>query len=134
MTPLRIIVLSALVVLVISISRSFSVSSSPEDRTSETATNEQRHITQLTRVCHATWQQYDWQIGEHGTLARENIAFDSGIQRVCQARAELFFEGYELSPFIDPDAQSSIFPIVFIPNVDELKSVIRQNLPALRVI
>lgn len=96
--------------------------------------NEQRHIAQLSHVCHVSWQQYDWTIGEQGSLARENNAFSEGIKRICQARAELFFEGYELSPFIAPDAQPTILPIVFIPSVEELKSVMRQNLPALRII
>lgn len=134
MTPLRILVLSAVLVLLFIIGRSCSVSAPPPEQATETAADENRHIAQLSHVCHASWQQYDWRIGEHGTLARENVAFSNGIKRICRARAELFFEGYELSPFIAPDAQHSIFPIVFIPTVDELKSVIRQNLPALRVI
>lgn len=134
MTPIRIIALTALLLLLLIIGRSCSAIAPSEDQAAETKPAENRHIAQLSEVCHATWQQYDWRIGEHRALARDSIAFSNGIKRICRARAELFFEGYELSPFIAADDQHSIFPIVFIPTVDEVKSVIRQNLPALRVI
>jgi|GEM_PF-906132 len=134
MTLLRIIVLSVVLVLVIIISRAVYLGSSAQSGARESASAANRHITQLSHVCHTSWQQYDWRIGEQGSLARDSVAFSDGIKRICRARAELFFEGYELSPFISPDAQHAIFPIVFIPTVEELKSVMRQNLPPLRVI
>lgn len=118
-----------LIVLVI-FSRSCT-SSSPAPDIADRDTN---LVTQLSQVCYLSWQQYNWTIGEQGMLARDNTAFRTGIQRICQARAELFFEGYEVSPFIAADSQHKIFPIVFIPSVSEIKSVIRQNVPPLRII
>lgn len=134
MTASRIITLLTAIVLLVVFARVCLMNSSSADKVIQNTAEESRHISQLSHVCHLSWQQYEWTIGEHGSLARENMAFNEGIKRVCQARAELFFEGYEVSPFIDPEAQHKIFPIVFIPTVDELKSVMRQNLPALRII
>lgn len=92
------------------------------------------HIAQLSDTCHQAWQKLDWTLGEANTPARQHPAFNQGIMRICQARAELFFEGYELSPFIAADSQAQVFPIVFATDVDEIKAHIRQNLPKLRLI
>ncbi len=67
-------------------------------------------------------------------LARDNLAFNEGVRNICQARAELFFEGYEIKPFIAADSQQEVFQLVFRPNVDAIKSQIRLNLPKLRLI
>jgi hypothetical protein len=127
----RIIALIAVLLLLIVISRGNIVQHSDAPAPSHTAND---LISQLSQFCYVSWQQYEWTIGEQATLARDNAAFSGGIQRICQARAELFFEGYEVSPFIAPDSQHRIFPIVFIPNVDAIKSVLRQNLPPLNMI
>jgi hypothetical protein len=93
------------------------------------------HITQLTESCHKNWQDMNWKIGEAGALAKSNPAFSDGIKKVCQARAELFFEGYELSPFIESDTQSQVYPLVFrTTTVEEVKSHIRLHLPKLKLI
>lgn len=131
MTLPRIIALIAVLILLIVISRGSIMQRGNAPAPSET---ESDLITQLSQVCFVSWQQYEWTIGEHATLARDSAAFSSGIQRICQARAELFFEGYEVSPFIAPDSQQRIFPIVFMPSVDDVKSVMRQNLPPLKII
>lgn len=132
MGTLRTIILLASIVLLLAIGGVYSVSStSPTDVQAE---EEQQHIAQLSHYCYLSWQEYDWTMGEHGLPAKNNIAFAEGIKRICQVRAELFFEGYEVSPFIDPDSQHTIFPIVFMPDEQELKAVIRQNLPPLTVI
>lgn len=129
MTLPRIIALIAVLILLIVISRGSMLQRG--DAPSQT---ESDLITQLSQVCFVSWQQYEWTIGEQAILARDNAAFSDGIQRICQARAELFFEGYEVSPFIAPDSQQRIFPIVFMPSVDDVKSVMRQNLPPLKII
>lgn len=131
MTLPRIIALIAVLILLIVISRGSIMQRADAPAPSQT---ESDLITQLSQVCFVSWQQYEWTIGEQAILARDNAAFSDGIQRICQARAELFFEGYEVSPFIAPDSQQRIFPIVFMPSVDDVKSVIRQNLPPLKLI
>lgn len=91
-------------------------------------------VSKVADSCHQSWLKLNWRIGENGMLAKNNPAFDAGIQRVCQAKAELFFEGYEISPFIAADSQQQVYPIVFRPSVDEIKAQIRLNLPKLRLI
>lgn len=131
MTPSRIIALLAALLLLAFISRGGLLQRAD---TPSPAQTESDLITQLSHVCYVSWQQYDWTIGEQALLARDNAAFSGGIQRICQARAELFFEGYEVSPFIPVDSQHKIFPIVFMPSVDDVKSVMREQLPPLRII
>ena len=94
----------------------------------------ERFVSDLADVCHKSWQSMNWTIGEAQRLASDNPAFSQGIHRICTARAELFVQGYELSPFISPESQEEVFPIVFIQTVDEIKSLMRQNIPKLRVI
>lgn len=88
----------------------------------------------LAESCYTKWLSLDWTLADPNILARDNTAFNEGVKRVCQARAELFFEGYEIQPFIAADSQQEIFPLVFRSSVDEIKSQIRINLPKLRLI
>lgn len=91
-------------------------------------------IAQLSVTCHQKWQSLNWKLGQQNMPAANNPAFNAGIKKLCRARAELFFEGYELSPFIQPDTQSQVFPFVFHYSVDEIKAEIRLHLPKLRLI
>lgn len=91
-------------------------------------------VQQLTQWCYADWQQKDWKMGESQVLAKDNAAFSEGIQKVCRARAELYAEGYEIYPFIADDAQREIYAMVFSASVAEIKSHIREHLPALQKI
>jgi len=91
-------------------------------------------IVQLAETCHQDWQNLNWLIGQQNRLAKNNPAFNDGVMKICRARAELFFEGYELNPFIEPDSQNQVFPIVFSFSVEEIKSQIRLHLPKLRLI
>lgn len=120
----------SLVVLVIAYNQTFAGASDDTDANASKG----EHIQQLTETCHQAWQEMDWRFGKSNTLARDHAAFSEGIIRVCQARAELFFEGYEISPFIEPGSQQQVFPIVFRSSVDEIKSQIRLHLPRLRLI
>lgn len=98
------------------------------------ATIAEDKIVQLAETCHEKWQNLHWVMGQQNILAKNNPAFSNGIMNICRARAELFFEGYELTPFIEPDSQSEVFPIVFRYSVEEIKSQIRLHLPKLRLI
>lgn len=88
----------------------------------------------LAESCYQHWLTLNWTLTNSEVLASNNKSFNDGIKKVCQARAELFFEGYEIKPFISADAQHEVFPLVFRPNVEEIKSQIRINLPKLRLI
>ncbi len=89
---------------------------------------------QLADSCYQHWLTLNWTLTDSKILASQNTSFNDGVKRVCQARAELFFEGYEIHPFISPDSQPEVFRLVFRANVDEIKSQIRINLPKLRLI
>ncbi|MDX1572626.1 MAG: hypothetical protein R3341_01275 [Methylophaga sp.] len=91
-------------------------------------------VHHLTEWCHADWQQKNWKMGDSQVLARNNEAFSDGIYKVCRARAELYAEGYEIYPFIADDAQREIYVMVFSASVEEIKSHIREHLPALKKI
>jgi hypothetical protein len=120
------------VLLVIAYNQTFAGAS--ENVISTANAGKAEHIAQLSETCHQAWQELDWTLGESEMPANEHPAFNKGIMRICQARAELFFEGYEITPFIEADSQSQVFPIVFASDVDEIKAHIRQNLPKLRLI
>ncbi|HDY84827.1 MAG TPA: hypothetical protein ENH74_03975 [Methylophaga sp.] len=88
----------------------------------------------LADNCFQKWKTYDWTLGDSGALAVNHAGFTNGIKNICRAKAELFFEGYKLNPFVLPDSQAEIFPIVFLSSYDEIKNQIRQNLPKLQLI
>ena len=91
-------------------------------------------INMLAHTCYKDWKKLNWKIGGSQMAADKNPAFREGIKRVCLARSELFFEGYDLSPFIKADTESKVYPIVFLPTVEEIKSHMKTMLPKLRVI
>ncbi|HET8807553.1 MAG TPA: hypothetical protein VFM76_04175 [Methylophaga sp.] len=91
-------------------------------------------VQHLTDWCYADWQQKDWKMGDSQVLAKDNAAFSQGIRKVCRARAELYAEGYEIYPFIGNDTQREIYAMVFSSSVEEIKSHIREYLPALQKI
>lgn len=123
----------SIVLMIVAINQTFA-GSTPDSRADLQINAEQERITQVSETCYQGWQQLDWTIGENGIAAANHPAFSDGIKRICQARAELFFEGYEITPFIEPESQPQVFPIVFQPSIDEIKQHLRQNLPKLRLI
>ncbi|MTI63922.1 hypothetical protein [Methylophaga sp.] len=123
----------SIVLMIIAFNQTFA-GSAPENQAAAQIHTENQRIVQISETCYQGWQQLGWTIGENGMAAEQHPAFSNGIKRICQARAELFFEGYEISPFIEPDSQPQIFPIVFRPSVEEIKQHLRQNLPKLRLI
>lgn len=120
-----------LVTLVIALNQTFACDSKPSCKSNtKTSSPAQR----LAESCYQQWLTLDWTLANTKILAKDNLAFNEGVKKVCQARAELFFEGYEIKPFIAADSQQEVFPLVFRPNVDAIKSQIRLNLPKLRLI
>lgn len=104
------------------------------EEAAETLNDKIDPVLQLTDWCYADWQQKDWKMGDSQVLAKDNKAFSQGIRKVCRARAELYAEGYEIYPFIGDDTQQEIYAIVFSASVAEIKSHIREHLPALQKI
>jgi hypothetical protein len=123
----------SIVLMIVAFNQTFA-GSAPENQAAVQMNAEKDRITQISETCYQGWQNLDWTIGENGMAAAKHPAFSDGIKRICQARAELFFEGYEITPFIEPDSQTQVFPIVFQPSIDEIKQHLRQNLPKLRLI
>lgn len=123
----------SVVLMIVAFNQTFA-GSSPDNQEAAHIKAENQRIAQISETCYQGWQQLDWTLGENGIPAKKHPAFSDGIKRICQARAELFFEGYEISPFIEPDSQTQIFPIVFRPSVEEIKQHLQQNLPKLRLI
>jgi hypothetical protein len=87
----------------------------------------------LSKSCHYEWQQYNWTMGE-GYLAQDNVSVDEGIKRICQAKAELYLEGYEITPSIADEEQEEVFRLVFLPSVELIKTQLKVYLPKLRVL
>lgn len=101
---------------------------------SETSVTQTDPVEQLAQWCYTDWAQKDWTLGDSEVLAKNNEAFSGGIRKVCQARAELYAEGYDLYPFIADKSQREIYALVFTASVDEIKSHLRSHLPALQKI
>ncbi|MBD3634737.1 MAG: hypothetical protein HUJ23_07515 [Methylophaga sp.] len=123
----------SIVLMIVAFNQTFA-GSALENQAAVQMNAEKDRIPQLSEPCYQGGQNLDWTIGENGMAAANHPAFSNGIKRICQARAELFFEGYEITPFIEPDSQTQVFPIVFQPSIDEIKQHLRQNLPKLRLI
>lgn len=124
----------SIVLLVIAYNQTFAGSGDTAANTQAATSTRAEHVAQLAATCHQGWQKMDWVLGHTGTSAKDNPAFSQGMVRVCRARAELFFEGYEISPFIEPGSQQQILPIVFRPSIEEIKDQFRLHLPKLRLI
>jgi hypothetical protein len=91
-------------------------------------------VSVLSDACYENWTQQQWKIGQSTRLAASNPAYSNGIQNICQAKAELYYEGYEITPFISEDERGEVNLIVFLPSVDEIKNQLRAVLPELRVL
>lgn len=109
-------------------------SADPNQSKADATSYTQNHINVLENSCYQNWEALNWTLGESNAPAKQNPAFSEGIHRVCQARAELFFEGYELSPFIAPDSQAEVYPLVFQASVTQIKNQLKLHLPKLRLI
>lgn len=126
----RLSALCAMALLLAGCDQTTDVQQSPIDHAERT----NQLVTQLTDHCYQQWQELEWTVGEDQSSAADNEAFSGGIQKVCQARVELFLEGYEITPIIEPNSQQHIYPLVFRVSVEEIKNHIRSHLPALRLI
>lgn len=89
---------------------------------------------QLTEACYADWQTKGWTIRGQNQLADNHPAFREGIRKVCQARAELYMEGYEITPFIKDDSQRDVYPLVFSSDVEAIKSHLKAFIKPLQLI
>jgi hypothetical protein len=81
---------------------------------------------QLSQHCMTKWQQF------HATSpyaqAGKISHFQQGIQRLCQARAELFFEGYAIAPTLKAAEQANNHQLLFLPSVAAVKQQMRSLL------
>lgn len=69
-------------------------------------------VRQLSNDCFQEWQSRDWRLGEDAALAAEIPVYAAAIERICAASAELFAEGYPVSPYIH-HSQRAILPFIF---------------------
>lgn len=69
-------------------------------------------VRQLSNDCFQEWQSRDWRLGEDAARAAEIPDYVAAIERICSASAELFAEGYPVSPFIH-HSQRAILPFIF---------------------
>lgn len=88
----------------------------------------------LTDACYAEWQTKGWKVRGQDQLADNNPAFRNGIRNVCQARAELYMEGYEIRPFIKDDSQRDVYPLIFSSDVEAIKSHLKTFIKPLQLI
>lgn len=91
-------------------------------------------VEALTKVCFESWESQHWIMGESTLPAQQNENFRTGVHKVCQARAELYAEGYEIYPLIMDNSQREIYALVFSADVESIKSHLKEHLPKLRVI
>jgi len=91
-------------------------------------------VEALTKICFESWEAQHWIMGESTIPAQQNENFRIGVQKVCQARAELYAEGYEIYPLITDNSQREIYALVFSADVESIKSHLKEYLPKLRVI
>lgn len=97
--------------------------------------DEKKDVTEkLTEACYLDWQSKGWQIRGQNKLADNNPAFREGIRKVCQARSELYMEGYEITPFIKDDSQRDVYPLVFSSDVEAIKSHLKAFIKPLQLI
>ena len=133
---MKISLLIAPLVVILAICFKQSIADPPLDTSAQTTLSPAitEKIIQLADTCYQRWQVLGWKVGQQNMLASHNPAFSQGIKNICRARAELFFEGYEISPFIAHNSQNQVFPIVFRYSVEEIKTQLRLHLPKLRLI
>lgn len=88
----------------------------------------------LVEACYADWRSQGWTVRGQNRLAAENAAFRQGIRKVCQARAELYMEGYEIRPFIKDDSQRNVYPLIFSSDVEAIKSHLKAFIKPLQLL
>lgn len=91
-------------------------------------------VEALTKICFESWESQHWIMGESTLPAQQNENFRTGVHKVCQARAELYAEGYEIYPLITDNSQREIYALVFSADVESIKAHLKEHLPKLRVI
>lgn len=91
-------------------------------------------VEALTTICFESWEAQHWVMGESTLPAQQNENFRTGVHKVCQARAELYAEGYEIYPLIADNSQREIYALVFSADVESIKAHLKEHLPKLRVI
>lgn len=91
-------------------------------------------VEALTTICFESWEAQHWIMGESTLSAQQNENFRTGVHKVCQARAELYAEGYEIYPLITDNSQREIYALVFSADVESIKAHLKEHLPKLRVI
>ena len=69
-------------------------------------------LRQLTDDCFQEWLSRDWRLGEDAARVADMPSYVEAIKRICGASAELFVEGYPVSPFIH-QSQRVILPFIF---------------------
>lgn len=77
----------------------------------------------LAKDCYQEWQSRGWTIGEDGTPAADLANFRSGIELICQVRAELFRENTEISPYIQ-ETMREIAPFILTANKADIRDYI----------
>lgn len=77
----------------------------------------------LAKDCYQEWQTRGWTIGEDGTPAADLANFRSGIELICQVRAELFSENAEISPYIQ-ESMREIAPFILTANKADIRDYI----------
>ena len=78
---------------------------------------------QLVKDCYQEWQARGWTIGEDGTPAADLANFRSGIELICEVRAELFSEDTEISPYIQ-ESMREIAPFILTANEADIRDYI----------
>lgn len=76
--------------------------------------------SQLANDCYQEWQTRGWTIGEDGTPAADLANFRSGIELICQVRAELFNENADISPYIQ-ESMREVAPFILTANKSDIR-------------
>ncbi len=77
----------------------------------------------LAKDCYQEWQTRGWTVGEDGTPAADLANFRSGIELICQVRAELFNENTEISPYIQ-ESMREIAPFILTADKADIRDYI----------
>lgn len=80
----------------------------------------ERHAQQLANDCYQEWHTRGWTIGEDGTPAADLANFRSGIELICQVRAELFNENADISPYIQ-ESMREVAPFILTANKADIR-------------
>lgn len=80
----------------------------------------ERPTQQLANDCYQEWHTRGWTIGEDGTPAADLANFRSGIELICQVRAELFNENADISPYIQ-ESMREVAPFILTANKADIR-------------